>query len=131
MTDTLRDTLARPLGSLRLSVTDRCNLRCRYCMPEDEYVWLPRTAILTFEEIERLVAVFAGQGVRKVRLTGGEPPLRRDLPTPGGMIAPHPPLDHPPPTTHRVLLPQKAAAPRPAGGRGGDREPGTPSPRPR
>src|SRR2546430_13044275 len=91
MTDTLRDTLARPLGSLRLSVTDRCNLRCRYCMPEDEYVWLPRTAILTFEEIERLVAVFAGQGVRKVRLTGGEPPLRPHPPTPRARVSPQPP----------------------------------------
>src|SRR5438270_5166213 len=87
MTDAVRDTLARSLGSLRLSVTDRCNLRCRYCMPEDEYVWLPRTAILTFEEIERLVAVFAGQGVRKVRLTGGEPLLRHDLATLVAMIA--------------------------------------------
>src|SRR2546423_13137562 len=91
MTDTLRDTLARPLGSLRLSVTDRCNLRCRYCMPEDEYVWLPRTAILTFEEIERLVAVFAGQGVRKVRLTGGEAPPGGDPPPPGALSAPPPP----------------------------------------
>src|SRR2546430_10016433 len=116
MTDTLRDTLARPLGSLRLSVTDRCNLRCRYCMPEDEYVWLPRTAILTFEEIERLVAVFAGQGVRKVRLTGGEPLLRRDLPTPGGKIAPQPPAGHPALTTNGVRLAQHAAAPRQRGG---------------
>src|SRR2546429_1852362 len=51
----LRDTFGRPLGSLRISVTDRCNMRCRYCMPEDEYVWLPRESILTFEEIARLV----------------------------------------------------------------------------
>src|SRR5438309_3014137 len=72
MAELPRDTFGRPLASLRLSVTDRCNLRCRYCMPEDEYVWLPRTAILTFEEIERLVALFAGLGVHKVRLTGGE-----------------------------------------------------------
>src|SRR6266487_4209065 len=75
MADLPRDTFGRPLASLRLSVTDRCNLRCRYCMPEDEYVWLPRTAILTFEEIGRLVALFAGLGVHKVRLTGGEPLL--------------------------------------------------------
>ena len=60
----IRDTLSRPLGSLRVSVTDRCNMRCRYCMPEDEYAWLPRASILTFEEIARLVAVFAGLGVR-------------------------------------------------------------------
>src|SRR2546430_6154034 len=80
MSDVIHDLLQRPLASLRLSVTDRCNLRCRYCMPEDEYVWLPRTSILTFEEIERLTRVFAGLGVHKVRLTGGEPLLRHDLP---------------------------------------------------
>src|SRR5438105_2601307 len=87
MTDTLRDTLARPLASLRLSVTDRCNLRCRYCMPEDEYVWLPRDSILTFEELNRLTGVFAQLGARKVRLTGGEPLLRQDLPDLVSMLA--------------------------------------------
>ena len=87
MSDVVHDTLRRPLASLRLSVTDRCNLRCRYCMPEDEYVWLPRASILTFEEIARLVQVFAGLGVHKVRLTGGEPLLRHDLPTLVAMIA--------------------------------------------
>src|SRR4029079_11591429 len=76
----LRDRLVRPLKNLRLSVTDRCNLRCSYCMPEAEYVWLPREDILQFEEIERLVDVFTSLGVDKVRLTGGEPLLRRDLP---------------------------------------------------
>src|SRR5213596_2367964 len=81
MSDVLRDTFGRPLASLRLSVTDRCNMRCRDCMPEYDYVWLPRESILTFEEITRLVRVFAGWGVAKVRLTGGEPLLRRDLPT--------------------------------------------------
>src|SRR6266478_72186 len=81
MSDAVRDARRRPLASLRLSVTDRCNLRCRYCMPEDEYVWLPRTSILTFEEIARLTSVFTGLGVQKVRLTGGEPLLRHDLPT--------------------------------------------------
>ena len=73
------DRLGRPLGSLRVSVTDRCNLRCRYCMPEDDYVWLPRHSILSFEETDRLVRVFTGLGVTKVRLTGGEPLLRHDL----------------------------------------------------
>src|SRR6186997_1894248 len=77
----LLDTLARPLRNLRLSVTDRCNLRCAYCMPEDEYVWLPREDLLQFEEISTLVDVFVALGVDKVRLTGGEPLLRRDLPT--------------------------------------------------
>ena len=75
----LPDTLGRSLESLRVSVTDRCNLRCRYCMPEEEYVWLPRQSILTYEEMQRLVRVFSGLGVSKVRITGGEPLLRRDL----------------------------------------------------
>ena len=75
------DRLARPLGSLRISVTDRCNLRCQYCMPEEEYVWLPREGILQFEEIVRLARVFARLGVGRVRITGGEPLLRRDLDT--------------------------------------------------
>jgi len=77
----VRDTLARSLASLRISVTDRCNMRCRYCMPEADYVWLPRESILTFEEIARLAGVFAGLGVTKLRLTGGEPLLRQDLST--------------------------------------------------
>ena len=79
----LQDALGRPLHDLRVSVTDRCNFRCAYCMPRDVYdrdhVYLPRDEILTFEEIERLVRVFAGVGVAKVRLTGGEPLLRHDL----------------------------------------------------
>lgn len=76
----LADTLNRPLRTLRLSVTDRCNLRCRYCMPEEDYAWLPRDGLLHFEEIERLARVFASLGVRTVRLTGGEPLLRHGLP---------------------------------------------------
>src|SRR5437899_12372479 len=75
------DVFGRPLRSLRLSVTDRCNLRCRYCMPEEDYVWLPRTSLLTFEEIARLTRGFTDLGVSKVRLTGGEPLLRHELPT--------------------------------------------------
>ncbi|MEO8258072.1 MAG: GTP 3',8-cyclase MoaA [Acidobacteriota bacterium] len=75
------DTLDRPLRNLRLSVTDRCNIRCEYCMPEADYVWLPREDLLHFEEIGTLVDVFLGLGVDKLRLTGGEPLLRRDLPT--------------------------------------------------
>jgi len=73
------DTHHRPLKSLRLSVTDRCNLRCQYCMPEEEYVWLPREDVLSFEEMQQLAGYFADLGVDKVRLTGGEPLLRRDL----------------------------------------------------
>jgi len=75
----LRDLLGRPLESLRLSVTDRCNLRCLYCMPEEDYVWLPRQELLSFEELVRLVDIFTGQGVTHLRLTGGEPLLRQNL----------------------------------------------------
>src|SRR5260221_13975898 len=79
----LADTLARPLGDLRISVTDRCQFRCTYCMPREvfgrDFAFLPREELLTFEELARLARVFAGLGVRKLRLTGGEPLLRRDL----------------------------------------------------
>ena len=81
------DQHARPLRNLRLSVTDRCNLRCQYCMPETDYVWLPREDLLHFEEISRLVDVFMSLGVNHIRLTGGEPLLRRDLSTLVDMIA--------------------------------------------
>jgi 2-iminoacetate synthase ThiH len=67
----ITDAFERPLRNLRISVTDRCNLRCHYCMPEEEYAWLPRQDLLTFEEISTLVDVFATLGVEKVRLTGG------------------------------------------------------------
>src|SRR6185503_15442906 len=79
----LADTRARPMRDLRISVTDRCNFRCTYCMPREVfdagYKFLPHEAILSFEEIARLARVFAGLGVRKLRLTGGEPLVRRDL----------------------------------------------------
>ena len=110
MSALLRDTLARPLGSLRVSMTDRCNLRCRYCMPEQEYVWLPKESILTFEEITRLVRVFASLGVEKVRLTGGEPLLRHDLPALTGMISTIPGIRDLAMTTNGVLLSKQAAA---------------------
>ena len=77
----VQDAFGRPLRSLRLSVTDRCNLRCKYCMPEDEYAWLPRETLLTFEEMNSLTELFTELGVDKVRLTGGEPLLRKDLGT--------------------------------------------------
>ncbi len=73
------DVFGRPLRSLRLSVTDRCNLRCSYCMPEADYVWLPREDVLTLEEMARLTGYFTNLGVDRVRLTGGEPLLRRGL----------------------------------------------------
>jgi GTP 3',8-cyclase len=74
------DKYGRPLKSLRLSVTDRCNLRCRYCMPEEDYVWLPREDVLTHEEMAGLTGYFTDLGVDRVRVTGGEPLLRRNLP---------------------------------------------------
>ena len=111
----LSDVLGRPLGSLRVSVTDRCNLRCRYCMPEQEYVWLPKQSILTFEEIARLIGVFASLGVAKVRLTGGEPLLRHDLPTLTGMISRLPEIRDLAMTTNGMLLARQAAALREAG----------------
>ncbi|MEP7309037.1 MAG: GTP 3',8-cyclase MoaA [Acidobacteriota bacterium] len=98
------DTLNRPLRNLRLSVTDRCNLRCEYCMPEEEYAWLPREDILHFEEISSLVDVFIGLGVDKLRLTGGEPLLRRDLPTLVRLLAAKNGLKDLALTTNGVLL---------------------------
>jgi cyclic pyranopterin phosphate synthase len=109
------DLLGRPLGSLRVSVTDRCNMRCSYCMPEAEYVWLPRDQILTFEEIARLVGVFAGLGATKVRLTGGEPLLRHELPSLVRMIAGEPRVRDLALTTNGVLFAKHAAALRAAG----------------
>src|SRR4051812_27321844 len=109
------DAFTRPLGTLRVSVTDRCNLRCLYCMPEAEYVWLPRADLLTFEEIDRLVAVFAGAGVARVRLTGGEPLLRRDLPRLVARLAARPALAERSMTTNGVHLAASAAALREAG----------------
>ena len=76
----LVDGHGRRIGDLRLSVTDRCNFRCQYCMPAEGLPWLERSEVLTFEEIARLVALLAGMGVRDVRLTGGEPLVRRDFP---------------------------------------------------
>jgi len=75
----LRDTYNRPIKDLRISVTDRCNFRCVYCMPHDEYEWIDKKEILTFEEITRLARLFARLGVDKIRLTGGEPLMRRNL----------------------------------------------------
>src|SRR5260370_21288275 len=76
----IADRFDRPLRSLRISVTDRCNLRCQYCMPEADYAWLPRESILDFEEIASLADAFTLLGVDRVRVTGGEPLLRRALP---------------------------------------------------
>src|ERR1700690_890498 len=109
------DQLGRPLRSLRVSVTDRCNLRCNYCMPQEEYVWLPRQELLTFEEIARLVEVFTSLGVTDVRLTGGEPLLRRDLPQLVRMLAANPHIRDLALTTNGVLFAEQGEALRAAG----------------
>ncbi|HEY7818200.1 MAG TPA: radical SAM protein, partial [Vicinamibacteria bacterium] len=109
------DRLGRPLRSLRLSVTDRCNLRCHYCMPEADYVWLPRQDLLSFEEITRLVDVFTRLGVHKVRLTGGEPLLRRDLPDLIRLLSARPALSEVALTTNGLLLQSEAKPLKEAG----------------
>ncbi len=106
----LLDTSGRPLRNLRLSVTDRCNLRCAYCMPEKDYVWLPREDVLRFEEISTLVDVFVALGVNKLRLTGGEPLLRRDLSALVHMLAEKPGLIDLAMTTNGVLLAEQVDA---------------------
>jgi len=102
----IADLLGRPLRNLRLSVTDRCNLRCEYCMPEDEYQWLPREDLLHFEEISSLVDIFIAQGVDRLRLTGGEPLLRRDLPKLMKMLSAKAGLKDLALTTNGILLAQ-------------------------
>lgn len=99
-----RDRLGRPLRQLRLSVTDRCDLRCRYCMPEADYTWLPPEAILRFEEISTIVDGFTGLGTRKIRLTGGEPLLRRGLPELVRILAAKPGVEDLSMTTNGVRL---------------------------
>jgi cyclic pyranopterin phosphate synthase len=109
------DTLGRPLRSLRLSVTDRCNLRCHYCMPEEDYVWLPRQDVLSFEETSDLADLFGEMGVDRIRLTGGEPLLRRDLPSLVAQLAQKPWLTDLALTTNGVLLADAAGDLRQAG----------------
>ena len=109
------DTFGRRLRNLRISVTDRCNLRCGYCMPEEEYVWLPREEILHFEEISRLADVFLALGVDKIRLTGGEPLLRRDVESLVRLLAAKPGVRDLAMTTNGVLLAEHAVALRQAG----------------
>jgi len=111
----IQDVYGRPLRNLRVSVTDRCNLRCAYCMPEQDYVWLPRQDVLQFEEIEALVDVFLDEGVNKVRLTGGEPLLRRDLPVLVRRLAGRARIRDLALTTNGVLLSEHAQALKDAG----------------
>ena len=110
----LFDTMDRPLRDIRISVTDRCNFRCTYCMPREvfgkDYVFLPREDLLTFEEIERVVRIFAGLGTEKVRLTGGEPLLRRGIEDLVGRLAVIDGIDDLALTTNGSLLAKKAPA---------------------
>jgi GTP 3',8-cyclase len=113
------DLLGRPLRDLRISVTDRCNFRCTYCMPKEvfgrDFQFLPRAELLTFDELTRLARIFLGQGVQKIRLTGGEPLVRRDLDRLVGMLAGLDGLSDLTLTTNGSLLGSKAEALRSAG----------------
>ena len=122
-TGLLTDARGRPLRDLRISVTDRCNFRCNYCMPKEVfdkgYPYLPHSDLLSFEEITRLTSVFLGHGVRKIRLTGGEPLLRRNIEALIAQLAALRTVDGNPPeitlTTNGSLLARKARALREAG----------------
>jgi GTP 3',8-cyclase len=110
MREPLRDGHGRPIGDVRVSVTDRCNFRCQYCMPAEGLPWLERAEVLRFEEIARLVALLASMGVDAVRLTGGEPLVRRDFPRLAGMLAAIDGVEDLALTTNGYLLARDAAA---------------------
>ncbi|WP_080847308.1 GTP 3',8-cyclase MoaA [Cytobacillus gottheilii] len=120
MTKTIiKDQLKRPLRDLRISVIDRCNFRCTYCMPADifgpDFAFLPRSELLTYEEIERLAKIFVDLGVEKIRLTGGEPLMRKDLPVLVQMLSQIEGLEDIGLTTNAVLLPKYAESLKKAG----------------
>jgi len=102
------DTLKRPIRDLRISVTDRCNFRCTYCMPFDEYTWMAKSEVLSFAEIERLARIFAGLGVTQIRLTGGEPLVRRELYRLVGALSAIPGINDLSLTTNGALLEEQA-----------------------
>src|SRR3954462_10795757 len=102
----LHDGHGRPIRDLRLSVTDRCNFRCQYCMPAEGLPWLEREAVLRFEEIERVVGLLSEMGIGSLRLTGGEPLVRREFPRLAQMLAPH--VDDLAVTTNGFLLERDA-----------------------
>jgi cyclic pyranopterin phosphate synthase len=108
--DPLHDGHGRRISDLRVSVTDRCNFRCQYCMPAEGLPWLERAEVLSFEEIERLVTVMAQMGIQTLRLTGGEPLVRRDFPALAGLLTAIPGLDEVSVTTNGFLLERDAAA---------------------
>ena len=113
------DTFRRQLGDLRISVTDRCNFRCVYCMPKEvfgrDYQFLERAELLSFEELERLARIFVAHGVRKIRLTGGEPLVRRQIERLVAMLATIPELEDLAMTTNGSALPRRAQALKEAG----------------
>jgi cyclic pyranopterin phosphate synthase len=115
MTEPLIDRFGRVHTNLRISVTDRCNIRCLYCMPDDQVRFKPRRELLTFEEIERFVRVVARLGVRRLRITGGEPLVRAQLPTLVRSLAAVPGITDLAMTTNGILLAEQAAALREAG----------------
>jgi cyclic pyranopterin phosphate synthase len=108
--DPLHDGHGRRISDLRVSVTDRCNFRCQYCMPADGLPWLERAEVLSFEELQRLVTILAQMGVQTLRLTGGEPLVRRDFPTLAGLLTAIDGLDEVSVTTNGFLLERDAAA---------------------
>ena len=111
----MKDQFGRRVEYLRVSVTDKCNLRCVYCMPMEGLPWLKREALLSYEEIERIVRTMAGMGLRRVRITGGEPLVRRDLPELAAMISGVPEIEDLSLSTNAVLLADHADALRSAG----------------
>ncbi len=111
----MKDQFGRRIEYLRVSVTDKCNLRCVYCMPLEGLPWLRRNELLTYEEIARIVHAMAGMGLRRVRITGGEPLVRRDLPELAAKIAAVPGIDDLSLSTNAVLLEEHAEALRSAG----------------
>ena len=113
--EALTDKLGRPQRSLRVSVTDRCNIRCRYCMPEEHYVWLSREELLNFEELTSLIDAFTFNGVEDIHLTGGEPLLRPNLATFVRMLSSNPRIRDIALTTNAVLLAKHATELRDAG----------------
>lgn len=111
----MKDSFGRRVEYLRVSVTDKCNLRCVYCMPMEGLPWMPKNELLTYEEIERVVRIMAGMGLRRVRITGGEPLVRRDLPELVKLLAAVPGIDDLSLSTNAVLLAPHAEALRAAG----------------
>jgi GTP 3',8-cyclase len=110
MRHALHDGHGRRIGDLRVSVTDRCNFRCQYCMPAEGLPWLERDDVLSFEEIERVVGLLSSMGVADIRLTGGEPLVRREFPRLAGMLAALPHVEELSVTTNGFLLERDAEA---------------------